>query len=393
MKIYKKVKNKNILLFFFMITLSFISWKLELIWAGGDSGYYFVYSNYVTNYFNSGFFDLDINPEKYIENKTLQMILNDNFWDKNTFFRLNETFSYIFLSAYLNHIFSSSIAIILFQSILIFITINEIKKILFIYNQKFTLNFYILVALLPIILISIFPLKESITIFFSTFLFRLYLDKKRILFIVIWIFFYLFRWNLAILFLGFLISFYLSNKILNSKFNRYYNILLFFVIVLVFLVGTNFIEYFDSGYKEWTIKMSISSIVFPLIKFGHYDEWNISNILFGIWNNIYSIVWYFFLPAFFLSLFVKTNFKALGCSLLVILVFYGTISSGNQIDRIKLEFYPIYLILGIIIFRSIKNKRKYFYFFLFFMFFNFLQATNYSLNKINDSSKIFEIKE
>lgn len=52
-----------------MITLSFISWKLELIWAGGDSGYYFVYSNYVTNYFNSGFFDLDINPESILKTR------------------------------------------------------------------------------------------------------------------------------------------------------------------------------------------------------------------------------------------------------------------------------------------------------------------------------------
>ena len=93
--------------------------------------------------------------------------------------------------------------------------------------------------------------------------------------------------------------------------------------------------------------MLISAFVFPL------DIMKGSYILFGLWNNIYSLSWYFFLPAFFIAIFTKNSLKPLAVALLIIFVIYG---SGNQIVRIKLEFYPLYIILELIIFQQIKNN-------------------------------------
>lgn len=378
--------NKQWLLYMFLIFLSFLAWNTELFWPGSDSGYYYLYADIILNYINNGIFDSSLDYFKYVKEKDYIYMINiENIFGFNNSFYINETFSYVFLSVFFNYIFNSTYGIIFFQTIATIFTINEIKKILKYYSYDMKVDFWTIFLLMPIILISFVPMKEAFTIFFSTLLFRLYLNRHLKLFILVFLLFYIYRWNLALLFSGFIFCFYISNKILYSKYRQFYNYFIIVVICTVFIIGTKYIAYFGSGYNTWEPKMLISAFVFPLVKFGHYEGWQGSYILFGLWNNIYSLSWYFFLPAFFIAIFTKNSLKSLAVALLIIFVVYGSISSGNQIDRIKLEFYSIYIILGLITFQQIQNKKQYFYYFLVLLFFNFLQASNYSFTKADSS--------
>lgn len=378
--------NKIVLLFLVLILLSFFAWKIELFWPGGDSGYYYFYTDIILNYLNTGEFVTQLDYTKYIAKENVDYMLNqENIFNFNSSYHINETLSYVFISAVFNYIFNSSYGIIFFQVFFIFFTILEMKKILTFYSYEIKINFWTLMLFIPVILISLVPMKEAFTIFFSTLLFRLFLYQNMKLFFVVFIIFYLYRWNMALLFLGFISYFYISNKIIHSKFKKLYKIFVFLTIIFTLYIGIKYIAYFDSGYNSWEPKMLISAFAFPLIKFGHYEGWYESYLLFGLWNNIYSLSWYFFLPAFFYALFQKNNLRPLAYSLLIIFIIYGSISSGNQIDRIKLEFYPLYISLGLLTFQQIQNKKQYFYFFLMLLFFNFLQSSNYSFGKADSS--------
>ncbi len=369
------IKKQYILLAVWMI-ISFFIWSSGIFWPGGDSAVYFN--------------DAKIAVNSLTERDVVDFYDVFRYLDGDVFF--NEKEHYTNISIFINYLTNTSFGIIFFQTFLAYFTFQSMQKIIRFYLPCYrqTWNVYQIILITPFFLIATVPLKECITVFLITYSFKLHLYSNLKAFLIVIFILFIYRWQFLLILIG-MMFFYNASKYMLTHF-RTRIFLAFLTVSIVFTTIVSFygVEYAQIGYSHPTLKMFVSAFAFPLLKVNVFNVLEPQHMLMMAWNNIYSILWYFFLPAFFISLFKSSvEIKSLSLALLMVLIIFGIISGGMVSDRFKFGFFPIYLAIGVVGFYN-SNRKKYLSYFLLLMFLNFSQATyHYSKKNIFLSSIYF----
>jgi len=351
--------KKDYLLLLFIILFSIIMYQINLVVPGGDSIYYYYYSDEVSSYFDKsrylGSYSGDVSRETMsLINNSVSSASGDPFSQYSLF---SETYSYILISGIINYLIGSHYGIILFQTLLTFMAYLSIKRTLkFFEVKKFIINhLYLFVS--PLLYLAIVPNKEAITVFLITLLYEFFIKKRVKLFILFVFLLFLYRWNFIPFLLFILFNQYIIFRLLSVKAKKLLKIIyLLSVTLIIFKLSPMLLEIAGTGYDSFSMKNLTSTFVFPILKIKIYDTYTLNNVFFLIWNNVYSVLWYLFLPGLFLSFVSKDKkVKSLGMSILLLLFLLGMISAGMQSDRLKISFIVFFLIIGSKVFYEFKK--------------------------------------
>lgn len=345
---------------------------------GGDSNYYYIFSEALTKYYegvqiNENIFSLFHNESAYIPT----YIFNYEKYGLIHYI-FDETFSYVYLSSNINFFLGTNYGIIFFQMLLLFFSYNSFQRILKVYNYKSNkvLDAFIL---LPLVFYASVPSKEIITLFLITYSFEFYLKGKYLYLLSFLLIFLFYRWNYLCLFIYFIGIYQINYFLLKNNLKKIKNLFFILIIVLLVFVTPFLYKIAGTGYEQFNLKYFISVFFFPLLKEINVIKFDIQEIIYVINWNLYSILWYAFIPILILNFYSKNvnlNAKSMTFTILFLNIFLAIISGGDQAAKFKLPFYLLFYLLFYLSFNTISKSN----FFILFYNLLFLNVMNLYLH-------------